>query len=212
MADSGDSEPAPFGGAEPTDSSLVRRLQRGNQDAATQLYLRYADRLRRLARSESSADLAQRLDPDDIVQSVFATFFRGVGKGHYDVPPGDELWKLFLVIALNKVRAKGAFHRAAKRDIRRSAGLDALNNAPAEQESDTILKMVIDEALAELPAVQQRIIQLRIEGHEVADIAAQVKRSKRTVERVLQDFRTRLTKLLDADMGPNEERGSGGSG
>ena len=29
-------------------------------------------------------------------------------QGHYDVPDGEEIWKLLLVIALNKVRAAGA--------------------------------------------------------------------------------------------------------
>src|SRR5437762_486755 len=103
---------------EPTDSSLLRRLREGNQDAATKLYLRYAERLRLLARAECSPDLARRIDADDIVQSVFASFFQGVNRGLYEVPAGEELWKLFLVIALNKIRAKGVFHRAAKRDVR----------------------------------------------------------------------------------------------
>lgn len=194
-------------GAEPTDSSLLRRLRHGNQDAATQLYLRYADRLRILARAECSPDLARRVDVDDIVQSVFSSFFRGVGQGYYVVPHGDELWKLFLVIALNKIRAKGAYHRAAKRDIRMTTGGEFLNDwSPSGHEASetahTFLKMVIDEALGDLPASQQQMIRLRIEGYEVADIAIQAQRSKRTVERVLQEFRNRLAAILEADDGP----------
>jgi RNA polymerase sigma-70 factor (ECF subfamily) len=193
--------------AEPTDSSLLRRLRKGNPDAATQLYIRYADRLRALARAECAADLAPRMDVDDIVQSVFSSFFRGVGQGYYDVPHGDELWKLFLVIALNKIRAKGAYHRAAKRDVRKTAGEELLDRASASgQESQeiayTLLRMVIEDALAELPAVQQQMIRLRIDGHEVADIAAHTQRSRRTVERVLQEFRARLAAILKEDDGP----------
>jgi hypothetical protein len=37
---------------------------------------------------------------------------------------------------------------------------------------------------------------LRIQGHEVAEIARQSGRSKRTVERILQDVRARLRQLL----------------
>jgi len=193
--------------AEPTDSSLLRRLRHGNQDAATQLYLRYADRLRILARAECSPDLARRVDVDDIVQSVFSSFFRGVGQGYYEVPHGDELWKLFLVIALNKIRAKGAYHRAAKRDIRLTAGGEFLDDwSPSSHDGGetayTFLKMVIDEALTDMAAPQQQMIRLRIEGHEVAAIAALTKRSKRTVERVLQDFRNRLGDILKQDDGP----------
>ena len=192
---------------EPTDSSLLRRLRGGNQDAATQLYLRYAERVRGLARVECSPDLARRIDADDIVQSVFTSFFRGVGQGYYSVPAGDELWKLLLVIALNKIRAKGAFHRAAKRDVRLTAGAEFLDEASRNQHQTddtayTFLKLVIDEAMEALPAQQRQMIRLRIEGYEVAEIAAHTHRSKRTVERVLQDFRTRLSGTLRAENGP----------
>ena len=100
-----------------SDRSLIRRLRMGSQDAATQIYLRYAKRLHGLSLAKCSRDLAARLDSDDIVQSVFRTFFRRVEKGDYDVPDGEDLWKLFLVIGLNKIQTAGTFHRAAKRDV-----------------------------------------------------------------------------------------------
>lgn len=190
-----------------TDSSLLRRLRQGNPDAATQLYLRYAERLRMLTRAKCSPDLARRVDVDDIVQSVFSSFFRGVGQGYYEVPHGNELWKLFLVIALNKIRAKATYHTASKRDVRRTMNIELVGdaNGPAvegDQTAYVLLQMVIDEAVATLSASQQQIVRLRIEGHEVVDIAAQTQRSKRTVERVLQDFRSRLADILKDDDGP----------
>ena len=97
-------------GPVPSDRSLLRRLRGGSEDAATQLYLKYAKRLRALARATTSAQLARRVDADDIVQSVFRTFFRAASQGLYDVPAGDDLWKLLLVIALNKIRAAGIHH------------------------------------------------------------------------------------------------------
>jgi RNA polymerase sigma-70 factor (ECF subfamily) len=93
-----------------SDHSLLRRLRRGQGDAFTLLYLRYAERLRALAAAQSSPRLAARVDPEDIVQSVFRTFFRRAAQGQYDVPEGEEIWKLLLVIALNKIRALGAYH------------------------------------------------------------------------------------------------------
>src|SRR3954463_15800086 len=80
-----------------SDRSLLQRFQDGNQDAATLLYLRYAKRLRALAKAQCSRDLARRVEVEDIVQSVFRSFFRGASRGYYDVPAGEELWKLFLV-------------------------------------------------------------------------------------------------------------------
>src|SRR5919199_1055829 len=103
-----------------SDRRLLERFQKGDREAAGLLYARYADRLRALTRRKSSSALACRLDPDDIVQSVFRNFFHAAQEGGYDVPPGEDLWKLLLVIALNKIRARGTFHRAAKRDVRRT--------------------------------------------------------------------------------------------
>jgi RNA polymerase sigma-70 factor, ECF subfamily len=190
--------PAP---AAPSDRSLLHRLRDGSDSAATQLFRRYADRVGKLARAKCSAELARLVDADDIVQSVFTSFFRAATKGHYDVPGGDELWRILLVIALNKIRAKGNFHRAAKRDLRLTAGVAELaawagSGRDADQSADFFLRLAIAEALERLPDAHQRMITLRIEGFDVAEIAAQTRRSKRTVERVLQEFRRDLANTL----------------
>lgn len=188
-----------------SDHSLLLRLQSGQADASTELYLRYAERLHALAKAQSSAELAQRVDPEDLVQSVFRTFFRRANLGQYAVPDGEEIWKLLLVIALNKVRATGAFHRAAKRDVRRTTGGEtfdrAVESVPSGDESAlNTLRMVVEELLETIPEVYRRMIELRIEGHEVAEIAASVQRSKRSVERVLQEFREKLdAQIRDED-------------
>jgi RNA polymerase sigma-70 factor (ECF subfamily) len=183
---------------------LLRRLRGGSQDAATQLYLRYANRLHALAKAKCSSDLARRVEAEDIVQSVFGSFFRGASRGYYDVPAGEELWKLFLVIALNKIRAKGAYHRAAKRDVRLTAGSEGLEQAAelpagADEAAYAVLQMTVDEALERLPAQHKQMLVLRVEGHEVAEIAQLTGRSKRTVERVLQESRKKLAGLLDLE-------------
>jgi RNA polymerase sigma-70 factor, ECF subfamily len=185
-----------------SDASLLHRFQGGaDGDAATQLYLRYANRLRNLAAAQTSDALAQRVDPEDIVQSVFRTFFRRAAAGEYEVPDGDELWKLFLVIGLNKVRAVAAHHKAAKRDVRKTTSGEALEATSAQltaQNEDDLreLQLTIDELLAPLPSVHREIITMRVAGHEVAEIAAKVGRSKRSVERILQEFRASLSKVL----------------
>jgi RNA polymerase sigma-70 factor (ECF subfamily) len=189
---------------EATDHSLLRRFRLGSEDAATELYVRYARRLQALTQANSAPDLASRIDADDIVQSVFRTFFRRVAKGEFDVPDGEELWKLFLVIGLNKLRAVSAYHRAAKRDVRSSSGGQALehvaqtpSNASHQDETSlTILRLVIEDVVSGLTPAQRQIINLRIDGYEVAEIALRQGRSKRSVERILQGFRELLGKLI----------------
>jgi RNA polymerase sigma-70 factor (ECF subfamily) len=188
----------PSGDQAPSDRSLLARLRGGQQDAATELYLRYAQRLRALVRARSSSQLARRVEPDDIVQSVFRRFFRRVLQGDYDVPPGEELWGLLLVIALNKIRTEEAFHRAAKRDVRLCAESADPALLPARQDSESaLLQLCVEDALGQLPAQQRTMVELRIQGHEVAEIARQTGRSKRTIERNLQDVRTRFRELLE---------------
>jgi RNA polymerase sigma-70 factor (ECF subfamily) len=187
----------------PSDRSLLRRLRAGSDDAATQLYRRYAHRLRALARANTSTHLARRVDAEDIVQSVFRVFFAAACQGLYDVPAGDDLWKLLLVIALNKIRAEGVFHRAAKRDVRATAELDRLDPSAEPEDDDefatSFLRLVVRDTLEQLSAFERRLIELRMEGYEVAEIAQLVGRSKRTVERGLQQARTRLKDFFDED-------------
>jgi RNA polymerase sigma-70 factor (ECF subfamily) len=183
----------------------LKRFQGGQPDAATELYLRYAERLRLLAARQCAPDLAPRLDPEDIVQSVFRTFFRRVAQGQYDVPDGEDLWKLFLVIALHKIRSTAAYHRAAKRDVRATGpGLREVMTqkhlaAPDETPLAT-LRLVIDQLLDSLPASMRPIIALRVEGYDIEEIASRTQRSRRSVERGLQEFRSKLSALIHEDV------------
>jgi RNA polymerase sigma-70 factor (ECF subfamily) len=169
-----------------------------------QLYFRYARRLFSLARAKSSPELARRIDAEELVQSIFGSFFRGVGSGYYDVVEGEELWKLLVVIALNKIRAKGNFHRAAKRDVRLTVSGE-LNEAAlaASEDQDAaalaFLKLTVEEALEQLSPQHRQIVLLRIDGYDVAEMAEKSGRSKRTVERILQEARKKLAHLLEED-------------
>lgn len=181
-----------------SDRSLLRRFHDGEQDAATALYLRYAKRLHRLADAQTSPEIAVRVDPEGIVQSVFRTFFRRVSQGQYDIPQGEDLWKLFLVIALNKIRTRAAHHRADKRDVSRTHPLpaDGLIASGSDEAAFALLRMTIEELLAEMPETNRQVVLWRIEGQEVAEIASRTHRSKRSVERILQKFRERLGQLV----------------
>ncbi|MFM7132568.1 MAG: RNA polymerase sigma factor [bacterium] len=184
-----------------SDHDLLEAFRSGQMDASTRLYMKYADRLIGMTARKSSSELAAKVDPEDIVQSVFRTFFRRVEKGQYDVPEGEDIWKLLLVITLNKIRAVVAFNRAAKRDMRRTKSDAMVEDAVAQADNkDEIalatLRIVIDELLADQIEVNQIIIRQRIEGYDILEIAKNVNRSKRTVERVLQEFRARLSQLI----------------
>jgi RNA polymerase sigma-70 factor (ECF subfamily) len=204
MTTGNESQREPTSNEPHSDRSLLQRLRDGEEDAATLLYLRYAGRLGALAQSQRGADLSARVDPEDLVQSIFRTFFRHAAEGDYDVPDGEDLWKLFLVISLHKISDVGAYHRAAKRSISATRSGPAFDEAAKEKPGqDEIalneLRLVIDEILGELPESQKLIVEHRIEGYRVEEIAEMTKRSKRSVERALQDFRLKLSNLISED-------------
>ncbi len=180
-----------------SDKSLLRRYQSGDEEAATDLYLRYASRLRALTRQYCSPSYAGRFDADDVIQSVFRAFFQHARDLAYTTPPEGELWGLLMVLALNKVRNLIRFHRAEKRAVQQTASSVDFDQHPAMAEDSSaaaLLRLVLEEQLAGLPESNQAIVRLRTEGCEVSEIAERTGRSRRTVERVLQDFRTRLNR------------------
>lgn len=185
-----------------SDGSLLRLVRSGEQEAATDLYVRYSDRLLKLAKRNTNPNLATRFDPEDVVQSVFRSFFRRVAHGAYDVPEGEELWRLLLVLSLNKVRALARHHRAQRRSVDatfRNIGEDQSVGAfmTPDPQPQQILEMVVDDVLRDMPAAQRHIVEQRIQGHSVVDIADQTQRSRRTVERVIKKFRDTIAELTD---------------
>ncbi len=188
----------------PSDHTLLSRYRRGDGDAATELYLRYAERLKMLARSKASSQLQREVDAEDMIQSVFRTFFRRAADGQYDIPEGDELWRLLLVIGLNKIRSLATYHRAEKRDFQKTVvgeGADAAiqEHSSADDSALSVLKLTIDEMLTLMPVEYREIVDLRIAGFGVAEIAEKSGRAKRSVERILQEFRHKLDELIHDD-------------
>ena len=70
-----------------TDEITVwaERLRAGDPRAAERLFACYAERLGHLARQNLSRKLAGRIDSEDVVQSVFRTFFRRNARGEFHI-------------------------------------------------------------------------------------------------------------------------------
>jgi RNA polymerase sigma factor (sigma-70 family) len=179
----------------PTDRALLRQTRDGRAGAFALLYRRYAKRLRAVVRSQTARALAPRFDPEDVVQDAFSALFVEVVARRCDVPEGKDVWGLLVVIALNRVRALANWHRAARRDVRRTLGGDLSErlvwSVPAPEEWPLVeLRLSIGETLGRLTPTEKRVVELRIEGNSVSTIAATARISERTVERILHRFRS----------------------
>ncbi|HYT95490.1 MAG TPA: ECF-type sigma factor [Gemmataceae bacterium] len=186
---------------------LLQRFQAGDQQAAEQLFARYAQRLTRLAEQHLSRKLAGRVDGEDVVQSVFRTFFRRSAGGEFQIDSSAQVWRLLVKITLLKVRAKGRYHTADKRDAgaeQPTGAADWLPQAVARDPGPDEAAMLVDQIealLRGLPELHAQVLERRLQGHHVTDIAAQLDVSRQTVHRVLNLLQQRLN---DASAEPAE--------
>ena len=171
--------------------AVVQRWRDGHDEAAEEIYVRYADRLWKLARTQIGQRLGRRFDADDVVQSVFRTFFRRSRSDEFAIDQSVELWQLLVKITINKVRRKAKFHKAAIRDIAREVHApgdevlpESLVDVPETQSADALLDE-LDDLLTPLKDREVEIVRLCLEGFSTPEIAARVGRSRSTVRRLL---------------------------
>ena len=178
--------------------NLVARWRAGDQQAAAELFRRYADRLIALARGRLSRRLAARIDPEDVVQSVYHIFFTGAREGRYELGRGGDLWQLLVTLTLHRLCRQARRHGSAKRDVGRERTLGGngaadlqphlLAHDPSPPEA-AALTDELEQLLARLKPLHRRMVELRLQGHNLDEIAACTQRSERTVMRVLEEVK-----------------------
>ena len=178
---------------------LLERFQAGEEAAATEIFERFAQRLAALVQSRLSKKLARRLDAEDVVMSAYRSFFVRARSGHFSLDEPGDLWRLLAQITLNKLYRSAEWHNAARRTpAREQAGLLELGNRAADAESSPELAVVVADQLeflmSQLPPATCRVLELRLQGHDVDEIAAMIGRSPRTIRRQLEAIRAAFVK------------------
>ena len=175
--------------------SLLSLLRTGDEKAAQQVFDTYVGNLLQLARKRISQRLARRVDPEDIVQSVFRTFFRRVKEGQLLIAEEDDLGKLLTRITVRKALRQAARHTAAKRDCMREGDADAplaLAELPAGEPSPEIVVAFLDlleHFFAALRPQDRQILEMRLDNYGTLEIARILGTSDRHVRRVLEHIR-----------------------
>ena len=178
---------------------LLARWRDGDESAATQLFDRYVGRLVGLARTRLSEQMRRRVEPEDIVQSAYRSFFRKAGDEAYTLEKPGDLWKLMAAITVSKVRGQVEFHTAQKRRVYAEESLGDSGStyrvsplAVAEDPTPADAAQVVEElqnVMERLEPLQRRILELALQNQDVEEISAHVERSSRTVRRALQQVR-----------------------
>lgn len=182
-------------------TDLVFRWQGGDQEAAGELFLRYAERLLALARSRLSAKLSRHVDPEDVVQSAYRSFFVGARDGRFVLRQSGDLWRLLVAITVHKLQKQVERHAAGKRDLGKephdqdgswTLQDEILAREPTPEEA-AALADTLEHVLKGLEPRQRRMVEMRLQGYELEEIAKSVRRSERTVRRVLDQVKMGLT-------------------
>ncbi len=181
---------------------------RSEGDAAAQhLWERYFDSLVRLASSKLRARVGGSAaeDAEDAALSAFDSFCRSAAQGRYpQLADRDDLWRLLVVITIRKVfdqiERQGATKRGGGRLVdeagltggfERVADLDGFAGHEASPELAAMVAEEYQRLWARLgDASLRRVLDLRLEGYNRAEIATRMNLTVKTVTRKLSVIRT----------------------
>lgn len=179
------------------DRDLIAKYKAGDQAAATELFDRYCEKLMPLAKRRIGHRLATRMDPEDVLQSAFRTFFVHVRNDEFTFDGENDLYKLLVRLTVNKALRQIAYHMAKKRSPGREvaqptdpgdsfdpiAGLAAHNPAP---EVETAVIDEFERFLAQLPEFDRKVLELKLHGHSTTEIAEKLGSYDRKIRRVIE--------------------------
>jgi DNA-directed RNA polymerase specialized sigma24 family protein len=178
---------------------LLERLAAGDSQAASLIYDRYVLQLIALTRQRLSQKLAARVDPEDIVQSAYRSFFARAEQGDYVLERAGDLWRLLAAIATHKLHGQVEKHTAQKRSINREepvgdVGILSFGTPTAEEVVQTIEWM--EKFMRSRGSTERRVLEMRLQGESTNAIATEIGRTERTVRRILEAARTELEERL----------------
>ncbi len=100
-------------------TELLELHRQGDCEATRRLVQHYAQRLMRLAHKHLASRVKPRGEAEDVVQSVFKSFFVRDSQGQFQIDSSDDLWKLLVTLTVRKARGIWRKNTAGKRDVNR---------------------------------------------------------------------------------------------
>lgn len=187
-----------------TFQELLVRVRAGDQEAARTLVDRYEPAIRRAVRFRlTDSRLARVFDSMDICQSVLASFFVRAAAGQYDIEQPDQLLKLLVAMARNKLALQARAQQRQRRDYRRvqPAGLE--EKLIAGDEPTPSVQVAGQELLVEaerlMSAEERQLVELRKEGIEWDAIAQKVGGAPEALRKKLARAVDRVAHQLNLD-------------
>lgn len=196
-------------------AELLKRLRSGDDSAASAILERYEAQVRLVVRRCLPRVLRSRFDSQDIMQSVWRSFFQRLrgevvedDHGVPQPPPGDPslvfgdstlLFAFLSRMAKNKVIDQYRRETAQKADIHREctiSGDDGPSLEPPSQGENPEEVVTAADELSHwrtlVPQNRRVLLDMKAYGLSSKEIGDQLGISERTVQRVFEDLRLRL--------------------
>ncbi|MEM9826691.1 MAG: ECF-type sigma factor [Planctomycetota bacterium] len=190
----------------------IQRLKDGEQEAVTNLWDRYFERMVRLAKRKLGNAEKRVADEEDLAATVFHALCDGAANGRFNgLRNREDLWMLLVAItghkAVDQVRRQTSLKRGGGRV--RGNSLFQKDDALIGSFDDLIagdpdpeLLVSMDEQCQHLVGllrddVQKEIVRHKLAGHVNGEIAKRVGISLRSVERKLEVIRETWLKSLE---------------
>jgi RNA polymerase sigma-70 factor (ECF subfamily) len=178
------------------------RLRAGDSAAPRELLQRFTRQLIALARGRFGPPVRHKVDPEDVVQSAYKSFFRRYGAGNLDAGNWNSLWGLLTLITLRKCAERVAYHRAECRDSAREVScpideeekvpwLEAISREPTPVEA-ALMREAVEQLFAGLDGKERPIVELSLQGYTTQEISERLGHPERTVRRLRERVRHRL--------------------
>lgn len=190
-------------------SELLNRVAEGDSLAENQLYQQFCRKLIALAAVKISTAFRSKVDAEDIVQSVYRSFFIRFRADRVQVESWESLWSFLACVTIRKCSEKSRRLMAEKRGGGTVTSLSeaiengaiASNSSPEPSPEELlVLEETIAELLEPFSESQADIIRLRMEGFTFAEIGEKIGRTERTVYRSMNELRDRMAAMLNGDL------------
>src|SRR5437763_8538631 len=188
------------------DSSVVGL--RPASDVSRALFEQFSRRLIGLARCRLDPWLKHKVDPEDVAQSAFKSFFLRYRTEQFAAQGSNALWSLLTLITLRKCSDRARYYRAERRDMAQEAGTpitgepepwsDAVSREPTPEHA-MVLAETIEQVLRSVSADERLVGELSLQGYSTQEISQQLRRAERSVRRLRERVRKHLERLQGAE-------------
>jgi RNA polymerase sigma-70 factor (ECF subfamily) len=157
---------------EPSFRDLIDRVRAGDAQAEAELVRRYERVIQMVIRRRlTDSHLRRILDSLDICQSVFLNFFPRAALGQYELDTEEQLLKLLVTMALNRLRYY--YRKYPASDTPLSEGTEPPDPHPSPSEVVTLQELV-QSVRSRLSEEERQVMDFRAAGFSWAESAARL--------------------------------------